>query len=195
MQLAHTILRAVGKGRAVAFRLRHPSASFGRSFAFRGSLTVRGPGRVTVGDHVMFDNATGHDNRLLTFTGSARLSIGNDCYVNGAEIACRDEVTIGDRCILAECLIMDTEFHSVTADRHDRTAAVRTAPVRLGRNVWLANKVIVLRGVTIGENSVVGAGSVVTRDVPPDVVVAGNPARIVKQLINADRTVTGSIRP
>ena len=130
----------------------------------------------------MLDNATGHTNRLLTFDTGAVITVGNNCYLNGVEIACKSAVKICDGCILAECLIMDTDFHSVRADRHCPSAPVKTAPVRIGPNAWIANKTIILRGVTIGRNAVVGAGSVVTRDVPDNVIVAGNPARVVRRL-------------
>ena len=185
--MSRLIERVVGKTRAIYFLATHRTFQAGDKFAYRGKLVVRGPGLVRVGRSVMFDHATGHINRLLTFDPAARLTIGNNCYINGVEIACKQEVSIGDCCILAECLIMDTDFHSVDTNRHDKTAKVRTAPVRIGRNVWLANKVIVIRGVTIGNDSVVGAGSVVTRDVPAGVVVAGNPARIVRHLTDRER--------
>ena len=172
--------RLLGRCRSQWFRWRHPSIRIGRPFAVHGTLIVRGPGAVRVGDAVTFDNATGRPNRLLTFDPGATVNIGSHCYINGVEIACQHCISIGDQCIIAECRIMDTDFHSTEVDRSGPGAVVKAAAVTIGRNVWIANKTIILRGVGIGDNSVVGAGAVVTRDVPPNVVVAGNPARVNK---------------
>lgn len=174
--------RVVLKVKVMRLRRMAPRVTIGRNMGIRGPFVVRGPGRVTVGDYVMFDTATGRPNRLQTFDPAAAVTIGNHCYLNGVELACARAVTIGDGAIIAECLMMDTDFHSVEPNRHEASAPVKAAPITIGRNVWIANKTILLRGVTIGDNSVVGAGSVVTRDVPPNVVVAGNPARVVRQL-------------
>jgi hypothetical protein len=90
------------------------------------------------------------------------------------------EITIGDSCMMAHgAYITDADWHGLY-DRSD--SAVAVAPVRLGNNVWIGDSAIVCKGVTIGDHSVVGAGSVVTRDVPPYTVVAGNPASFVKEL-------------
>jgi len=75
--------------------------------------------------------------------------------------------------------ITDSDWHGIY-DRTDRDSEVK--PVHIGDNVWLGDHSMVLKGVTIGENSVVAAGAVVTRDVPPNVVVAGSPATVVKEL-------------
>ena len=143
-----------------------------------------------MGDHVFFDNATGRPNRLLTFGTTAVITIGDGSYLNGVEVICASHVEIGEKCIIAECLVMDTDFHATEIDRHGASAKVKTASVRIGRNVWIANKTIIIRGVTIGENSVVGAGAVVTRDVPPNCIVAGNPAKVVRHLSTAGELVS-----
>jgi len=98
----------------------------------------------------------------------------------GARIACSDEVTIGDAVMMANGVyITDSDWHGLY-DRIDRAA--EPTPVKIGNNVWLGDGAKVLKGVTIGENSVVAAGSVVVKPVPANVVVAGNPARVIKQL-------------
>ena len=74
---------------------------------------------------------------------------------------------------------MDRDFHPL-----DQGEEIRR-PVHIGKNVWIACQVTILKGVTIGEGAVVAAGSIVTRDVPPYTVVAGNPAKIVKYLKQA----------
>jgi acetyltransferase-like isoleucine patch superfamily enzyme len=180
--LQSLILRGASKARILWLQYAHRRISLGHRCGVTGRLVVRGAGQVRIGNRVRFDHAAGRNNRLLTFSHSAEIEIGDDCYLNGVEIACTARVSIGDRCIIADALILDTDFHSTSVDRHALGAAVKCGPVVIGSNVWIANRVIVLRGVTVGDNSVVGAGSVVTRDVPAGVIVAGNPARIIRNL-------------
>lgn len=112
---------------------------------------------------------------------AGRITIGDGCLMSpGARISASDEITLGNGVMLANgAYITDSDWHGLY-DRIDRDEEVR--PVILEDNVWIGDHAMVLKGVTIGENSVVGAGSVVTSDIPPNVVVAGNPAKIVKHL-------------
>ena len=88
-------------------------------------------------------------------------------------------ITIGDDVQIGPDVQLLTPTHPTAAGaRRDKWEAAR--PIVIGDNVWLGGGVIVLPGVTIGENTVVGAGSVVVRDLPPDVVAGGNPARVVR---------------
>lgn len=113
--------------------------------------------------------------------GEGRVEIGECCLMSpGSRISASDEVVLGDGVMLANgAYITDSDWHQVY-DRMER--APESTPVHIGRNVWLGDGSTVLKGVTIGENSVVAARSVVTRDVPANVVVAGNPARVVREL-------------
>jgi acetyltransferase-like isoleucine patch superfamily enzyme len=113
--------------------------------------------------------------------GQGRIEIG-DCVLMspGSRLSASDEIVIGDGVMLANGVyITDSDWHTIY-DRTERDA--RVTPVHIGNNVWLGDHATVLKGVTIGENSVVAARAVVTRDVPANVVVAGNPARVVKEL-------------
>ena len=98
----------------------------------------------------------------------------------GVRLDSASQLTVGDNCMFAAgAYVTDADWH----DLYDRTRAVgSTKPVTLGDNVWIGDGAIVCKGVTIGNNSVVGAGAVVTRDVPANVIVAGNPAEVVKEL-------------
>ena len=99
-------------------------------------------------------------------------------------IACSDEITIGDGVMMANgAYVTDSDWHGLY-DRVARPNAV--TPVRIGDNAWLGDGAKVLKGVTVGENSVVAAGAVVTRDVPANTVVAGNPAVVIKELDPAE---------
>ena len=105
---------------------------------------------------------------------------GNDCFLNFGctllaigGITIEDDVFIGPQCVLA------TEYHpEEPATRH----TLLTKPIVVKRNAWLGANVTVLAGVTIGENAIVAAGSVVTKDVPDNMVVAGSPARVVRPI-------------
>ncbi|MDD5475613.1 MAG: acyltransferase [Syntrophales bacterium] len=111
--------------------------------------------------------------------------IGRHALISpGVRISSASEVTIGDSCMFASSVyVTDSDWHGI----YDRTSALgHSEPVRIGNNVWVGDSAIICKGVTIGDNSVVGAGSVVAGDVPSNVVVAGNPARIVRD-IDPDR--------
>lgn len=111
------------------------------------------------------------------------IEIGDNTRLNGAGLMAASGITIGCNCLLGSVVILDTDFHSIHPDRRTNPhAQACCASITIGSNVWLAGQTAVLKGVTIGENSVVGFRGVVTSNVPPNVTVAGNPARVVKQL-------------
>jgi acetyltransferase-like isoleucine patch superfamily enzyme len=95
-------------------------------------------------------------------------------------------VTIGDDCLIGGGVrIQDTDGHPLDPVLRRQGMAVpsdNVRPVVIGNNVWIAPRAVILKGVTIGENSVVGTGTVVTHDVPSNTVVAGNPARVIRSL-------------
>lgn len=117
---------------------------------------------------------------LRAMLPGARLVIGDDCALSGTTVCAAESVTIGERCLFgADTLVTDTDFHGLDSEGRWSAALARAPrrPVRIGRDVFVGARAIVLKGVTIGDGAVVGAGSVVTRDVPAGAVVAGNPAR------------------
>lgn len=114
--------------------------------------------------------------------GTAELRIGSTCWINGG---CYFDVSapivVGDRVALAQEVMILTNTHEMGT--HDaRAAELRRAPVVIGDGVWIGARAIVLPGVTVGAGAVVGAGAIVTRDVEPDTVVAGVPARPITAL-------------
>jgi len=110
------------------------------------------------------------------------LEIGARSYINyGCSIGATQLVRIGPNCNIGTyTILIDNDFHRLEPER--RLERPESAPIILEENVWLGARVIVLRGVTIGRDSVIGAGSVVTKDIPARSVAAGVPAKIVKQL-------------
>jgi len=167
------------------YRAKYRRVVFGHGVAIRGRLIVRGSGTVSLGDYCFLDTAGGLPNKIQTFSPEAQVVIGDHCFLNSVEIACRERVQIGRRAMIGECLLMDTDFHRVEINRWDPAIAVRNKPITIEENVWIANRTIVLKGVTVGQNSVVGAGTVVRQSVPANVVVIGNPQQVVKHLDTA----------
>jgi len=123
--------------------------------------------------------------------------VGDFTLLNGALIMAEEHIEIGSHCLISWNVgIADSDFHPIepAQRRQDALAlapflenrpqrpAIRTAPVRIADNVWIGMGALILKGVEVGENSVVAAGAIVTKSVPPNVVVAGNPAQIVKQI-------------
>lgn len=129
------------------------------------------------------ENAVGAGQRLGIWTGKgAVLRIGDNVGVSNSTLVCSRSVTIEDEVFIGGgCAIYDTDFHSVDPEarlkRPDET--VRTGPIVLGSRVFVGAHTIILKGVSIGESAVIGAGSVVTKPVPAWETWAGNPARHV----------------
>lgn len=150
---------------------------------------------IVVGAHT---HIRGH---LLTFGHGGRITMGSYCYVGeNSKLWSAVEITIGDRVLIAHnTSIFDSDTHPLNpAERHRQFVDIITKghpaqinlqeePVIIEDDVWIGCNVIVLKGVTIGRGAVVGAGSVVTKSVPPYVIVAGNPARVVRELSQDER--------
>jgi acetyltransferase-like isoleucine patch superfamily enzyme len=144
-----------------------------------------GHGRIVIGDHVRLNGKSsfGFGNR---WKGKPELVIGDHTYVgHGCTIAAADSVRIGRYCLLADGVcIFDYDGHPIDAlaRRTQPSPPEAIRPVVIGDDVWIGARSVILKGVTIGDRAIVGCGSVVTKSIPADVVVAGNPARIVKSL-------------
>ena len=114
----------------------------------------------------------------LTVRDGATMEIGDGCYFNdGVNICATERVVVGDHCLIGSYVtIYDTDFHVVTPKDQ-----VVKRPVTIGRNVWIGDRVQVLAGATIGDHSVIGAGAIVRGAIPPRVVAAGVPAKVIKE--------------
>jgi acetyltransferase-like isoleucine patch superfamily enzyme len=166
--------------------LRAVCAAVGPGLRAERMPYIRGRGRLLLGDDVRL---SGRSCFYFMNTPDAppEIRIGDGSFVgNGCTLSAAARITIGNRCLLAPGVrIHDNDGHPLDAARRMAGAPMgpeNIRPVVVEDGVWLAAQAIVLKGVTIGARSVVGAGAVVTEDVPPDCVVAGNPARIVKNL-------------
>jgi len=119
----------------------------------------------------------------LGAVGLGTLRIGDRVHINqGAVIVANWDIEIGDDTMIGEfAAIYDTNHHPV-----DEVQPIKFAPVVLGKNVWIGRNVTVLPGSTIGDHTVVAAGSLVRGDLPPRVLAAGNPARPIRELTSSD---------
>jgi acetyltransferase-like isoleucine patch superfamily enzyme len=114
------------------------------------------------------------------------IRIGDRVGLSATALVCHRSITIGDDVrIGGNTVIYDTDFHVIglgNSMSNEDNARAKTAPVVIGRRVFIGAHVTILKGVTIGENAVVGAGSVVTKDIPADQIWGGNPARFLRSL-------------
>ncbi len=154
------------------------------------NVIIYGP-NISMGKIVVIVGANGFRTNLTSVkygNQEGHISVGDHVLImNGVRISSANRITIGNGCMLANfCYIMDADWH----DLHDRTNTPgKNAPVVLKDGAWIGDSAIICKGVTIGENSVVGAGSVVRKDVPDNVIVAGNPAQVVGK-IDPDKVKT-----
>lgn len=117
------------------------------------------------------------------------IHIGNNFFCNySCTILDIAEVTVGDDCLFGPNVSIYTAAHPLTFSQ--RKANIGTgAPVRIGNGVWIGGNSVILGGVTIGDRAVIGAGSVVTHDIPPDEIWAGNPARFLRTIDNGEKEI------
>jgi acetyltransferase-like isoleucine patch superfamily enzyme len=166
------------------FRILGRRVIIGRFFRVSGPLDIRGPGLVEFGDYCTVASSRLRPTTPYTHSPEAVIRFGNRVMLTRTRIGCEKLVEVGDNAGLAEAWIMDSDFHAVEASGEGPryNSRGRSKAVSIGTNAWIGAGSMVLKGVTIGANSVVGAGSVVASSVPDNVVVFGNPARVVWRL-------------
>jgi acetyltransferase-like isoleucine patch superfamily enzyme len=157
------------------YRLRYRRLTLGRDVQIRGRIRLRRGVTVVIGDRCRL-------GKLVRFAGPGEVRVGPDCLINGSWIGCWTTITIGAGSLLSDCELVDNTFHNLDpARRHAPPSAGTRGPITVGENVWVGAGARVMKGVSIGRDSVVGAATVVRSDVPPRVVVIGNPQQIVKR--------------
>lgn len=116
------------------------------------------------------------DNSYVIIRGKAQLQLGSGYINSNAQIVCSEKITIGYGVAIADgVLIRDCDDHDLVYDGYQKTK-----PIVIGDHVWIGQKAMILKGVTIGDNAVIAAGSVVTKDVPANTLVGGVPAKPIK---------------
>jgi maltose O-acetyltransferase len=147
-------------------------------------VRIDGAGSVSVGDGVALGYLPapriGSGEILLQARSSgSRISIGSRTAIsNNVTIIAMKSISIGEGCQIGDMVtVFDCDFHEIQPNTRGRSAG-QIAPVPIGNNVWLGSRVMVLKGLTIGDNTVVAAGAVVTKSLPANVIAAGVPVRV-----------------
>lgn len=175
--------------------LRRAGVRLGPDITFYGApiVTMTQQGRIVIGarcslcSHSRYTAlGTHHPIILRLLRPGASIRIGSDTGISGGAICAAQSIEIGSNVLLgANVTIVDTDFHAIkpAGRRYNANATdIGVAPVHINDNVFIGTGAMILKGVIIGENSVIGAGSVVTRSIPDNVIAAGNPARVLKKI-------------
>jgi len=151
---------------------RHSTMSFGSGLQLRSALRSN-------------PLAPNHPVILATWGEGALLEVGDNLAMTGGTLCAAERIAIGNNVAIgANTIVMDTDFHPLDAAlRRLEPSRGATRPVVIEDDVFIGVNCLILKGVTIRRGSVIGAGSVVTGSVPPHVVAAGNPARVVRELL------------
>jgi acetyltransferase-like isoleucine patch superfamily enzyme len=165
--------------------------AFGESIKFWGrAYFLRYPGSViTIGNSVAFrsdkySNLIGVNRKCIiaTHSNNAIIFIGNNCGLSGTVLGAKEKILIGNNVLCgANTLITDFDWHGIQPDKR-RCSTGDSKQIVIGDNVFIGYGTVILKGVTIGNNSVIGANSVVTKNIPENVIAAGNPCKVIKNL-------------
>ena len=180
------------------FQRLNPQVQLGGNLRLIGEpiFDVAPDARVKIGSNVtMISRPEGNLSGLskgcsVGVEPGAKLTIGDGCGFSGVSIYCALEISIGSHLTCgANVCIWDTDFHPLdaAARRANDRRAIARKPVVIGDDVFLGANVLVLKGARIGDRAVIGAGSVVTGEVPADEIWAGHPARFVRRLNTANQ--------
>lgn len=157
----------------------------GRNLRMEKLPYITGHGKIIIGDNVYLSGKSGFSVGGKVYS-QPELIIGNNTFIgHGCSIEINQKVLIGNNCLIAGgVMIFDSDGHphdfrkrreNLPVDKED------IKPVIIEDDVWICAKAIILKGVRVGARSIIGAGAVVTHDIPPDTLFAGNPARIIKE--------------
>jgi len=158
---------------------------FGIKTYFKGWPIVKNNGTMVIGNRVIFESFPDGEfckTRIITNFKDSKIEVGSGSTLRGTTIWASTEITIGDNFLSAPYVwIVDNDAHGVELGKRENKYA-KSAPIKIGKNVWVGYHAMVLKGVTIGDNSIIAAGAIVTKDIPPNSIAAGVPAKVVKTL-------------
>lgn len=177
---------------------RYKRIQFGKNLQVYNKVYITGKtDRITIGDDFHFTSGDGINPISRNIRGcihiecpNSTIKIGNHVGMSSPSIWIRESLTVGSHVrIGGNCLIMDTDTHQIDffarrRGRNDKSSIIKSAPIIIEDDVWIGANCIILKGVTIGARSVIGAGSVVTKSIPADCIAAGNPCEVIRMLDN-----------
>lgn len=170
-----------------------------KTWSIKGRIYLRNHGTLFIGANLRINsgrdyNVIGGDTRTNILVGEkASLHIGNNVAISNTTIVCKDSIIIEDNVLIGGgCKIYDTDFHSLNYEERvkpyltnfsQKDMKVHSSPIIIRKGAWIGGHCIILKGVVVGENAVIGAGSVVTKSVKDNEIWGGNPARFIKNNI------------
>ena len=170
---------------------RYPNIIINGRGRFNQEVIFYGLGQVTIGEHFSFGYryGGGYHGALCEIqprTKEAVINIGKSIATNnGVVIVSAGRINISDNCLIGQdVLIIDHDAHGINPNER-RTSIGNIKPINIGNNVWIGSRVVILPGTKIGNNCIVGAGSIVKGEFPDNTVIAGNPAKVIK-ILNLD---------
>lgn len=190
----------INKIKKIILKVKYKKVIFGKDIVILGKLPhfkIFEGSTCEIGNNVVINSDFKNSNTALSnrckfvlgYTG--KLKVGDNTMLNGCSITAYKNVSIGENCQIASfTFIADTDFHPVDPIEREKQVTrqkynidtVNKKDVVIGNNVWIGWGSIILKGTIIGNNCVVGAGSVVLGEFPDNVVIGGNPAKIIKKI-------------
>ena len=181
------------------FMLRCRNITFGQNMCILGKVNVINHGKIVIGDNFMMTNGHAVNPICSNLRGAfyteegGEIRIGDNVGMSSTRIWIRNRLTVGDNVNIGACvLIIDTDSHQMDYRMRRRDASkrftkeelrdsIKSSPITIEDDAWIGAHCIILKGVTIGARAVIGAGSVVTKSIPPDCIAAGNPCKVIKK--------------
>lgn len=171
--------------------LRFRGVIIGKGFYLRGKLIVKNRGSIHIGNNVSINSSknanpmSGFVNTSFLVGEGANVCIGNNVGISASAFSAYESILIEDNVLIGSgCCIFDNDFHPINYEARirDDKSQIEIKPVRICEGAFIGTRTIIAKGVTIGKHSVIGAGSVVLKDVPEKQVWGGNPARFIRNL-------------
>lgn len=178
-------------------------AEFGKNLCIYNKIYLRGHGKVKIGDDFVFTSGSSINpicrnirGAIYTMSPKACIEIGDRVGISSACLWAKERITIGnDVNIGGDCIIIDNDAHPIDymqrrsfyvkeVGRDVFYSKIVSAPIEIGDDVWIGARCQILKGVHIGARSIIAAGSVVTKDIPADVIAGGNPCKVIRILNN-----------
>lgn len=183
----------------IKFRLY--GIKYGRNLKVFNSLYIRKhkDSMITIGDNFTFSSGGCYNPLCRNLKGcirtsiNAKIFIGNNVGISSAVLRCSDEIRIGDNTLIGgDCMLLDTDGHSLDFQIRKEKKYMedgrsidfffaKKAPICIGNDVLIGARSIILKGVTIGDRSIIAAGSVVTKSIPADCIAGGNPCKVIRK--------------